>query len=462
MDDSPPAPQPPKEFTCPISCLLMADPVIVSTGHSFERGCILACVDLGFTPSLLSPYLDFSTISGPSSPLLFPNINLKSAILNWCVKTSFPKPLPITQEAAREIVHGLIANEKIPSVKSQPSSISARENQHYLESVPEETPVAMHNSSLLDDLLVRLVDTEPGEQVAALVSLREATRGSQERRCSLCTSRMLGVLRWLLLSRNAGVQINAAAALVNLSLEPSNKINMVRAEVVPPLVELLTDGSSELRDHAAGAIYSLAVEEKNRVAIGILGAIPPLLELFAMTSEEVWVRRDAGMGLYYLTLEELNRSKIARARGMARTLLEMATEADVRRTALMVLANLAESQESRGALIDCGSVEVLVGLMRGGEVNPGSVEEENCLRALMSMSRASVRFRSLARAAGVEAVLRQVEESTVKGSHKEYASHMLWAVAGEKDKDDGSSSNMCGGDGGTVSPLRNIFISRTV
>lgn len=452
--------EPPEEFTCPISGLLMVDPVIVSTGHTFERGCILSCVDLGFTPSLLSPYLDLSAISKPSSLPLFPNINLKTAILNWCTKTGFPKPFPITQVAAREIVHGLIAREKIPAAESQPSLTIARENipssshsrQPCLELVPEETQVEMQKSSLEDNLLVRLIDTEPGEQVAALVSLREATRESQEKRCSLCTSRMLGMLRRHLLSRNAAVQINAAAALVNLSLEPSNKITMVRAEIVPPLVELLTHGSSELRDHAAGAIYSLAVEEKNRVAIGVLGAIPPLLKLFATTSEGVRARRDAGMGLYYLTLDELNRSKIARLHGVARTLLEMTNdEVEVRRPALMVLANVAECKEGREALIDCGTVEVLVGVMRDNEVAvPGSVEEENCLRALRWMSRASIRFRSMARAAGAEVVLRQVEESTVDGPRKEHALCTLRSIAGEEEDGSSSSRSMCGSGDGIV------------
>ncbi|KAJ4756896.1 U-box domain-containing protein 40 [Rhynchospora pubera] len=469
MED--PSLQPPREFTCPLSSLLMADPVIVSTGHTFERACILACVDLGFNPSLLSPYLDLSAISKPSSLPLFPNINLKSAILNWCSETGFPKPVPITQEAAREIVRGLIAREKTASVKSQPSSTSVQDNQPSsslskqisLEVVPEGTPVVTQDGSLEDKFLVRLIDTEPGEQVATLVSLREATRDNRERRRSLCTSRMLGVLRRLLLSRSAGVQINAAAALVNLSLEPSNKINLVRAEVVPPLVELLTHGSSELRDHAAGAIYSLAVEEKNRVAIGVLGAIPPLLKLFATTSEGVRARRDAGMGLYYLTLEELNKSKLTRVPGVARTLLEMVTEQDVRRPALMVSENLAECQEGREVLIDCGAVEVLVRLMRDGVVAPGSVEEENCLKALRWMSRASMRFRGMARAAGAEAVLRQVEESTVDGHgpRKEYASGTLRSIAGEEE--DGSSSSMFDGSDvvmislSNTSPFREIY-----
>ncbi|GLT54421.1 hypothetical protein SLA2020_276210 [Shorea laevis] len=43
----------PKEFLCPIFGSLMADPVIVSSGHTFEQACVKACKALGFTPTLV-------------------------------------------------------------------------------------------------------------------------------------------------------------------------------------------------------------------------------------------------------------------------------------------------------------------------------------------------------------------------------------------------------------------------
>nr|CAD1826788.1 unnamed protein product [Ananas comosus var. bracteatus] len=64
----------PSEFLCPISGALMADPVIVPTGESFERSCVHACLDLAFTPPSLSHALDLSTSasaspsSSPTSP----------------------------------------------------------------------------------------------------------------------------------------------------------------------------------------------------------------------------------------------------------------------------------------------------------------------------------------------------------------------------------------------------------
>lgn len=72
--------RPPKEFLCPISGSLMVDPVIVSSGHTFERNCINACLSLDFKPTLPDGSIpDFST--------LIPNLALKATILNWCHST---------------------------------------------------------------------------------------------------------------------------------------------------------------------------------------------------------------------------------------------------------------------------------------------------------------------------------------------------------------------------------------
>ncbi|KAF2308597.1 hypothetical protein GH714_011076 [Hevea brasiliensis] len=43
----------PREFLCPICECLMNDPVIVSSGHSFERSCVQACNSLAFIPTLM-------------------------------------------------------------------------------------------------------------------------------------------------------------------------------------------------------------------------------------------------------------------------------------------------------------------------------------------------------------------------------------------------------------------------
>ncbi|KAG1364039.1 RING-type E3 ubiquitin transferase [Cocos nucifera] len=350
----------PMEFVCPISRSIMADPVIVPSGQTFERSCIQAC-----PPSL-------------------PEFNVAEPT------------------AGGEV------------------------------------------DCLEEEILIKLMDSEDSEQESALAALRRASRESRERRIALCTPRLLAALRRMLLSRCPGVQVNAAAALVNLTLEATNKVRIVRSGVVPPLVDALKSGHPEARDHAAGAIFSLALEDANRAAIGVLGAIPPLLHLFTRFSESHRARRDAGMALYHLSLAGTNRSKIARTPGAVPALLAVAAEEEgvpagvqgppLGRLALMVVCNLAGSAEGRGALMDAGAVAGVVALMRG---EAAAEEEEYCVAALYGMSRGSLRFRGLARAAGAEKVLLRVAEAGSAGEvRRRMARRTLRAMRGEKEEEE--------------------------
>lgn len=304
----------------------------------------------------------------------------------------------------------------------------------------------------------------PAEQEAAMALLRKMARENREMRRELCTPRLLAALRPMLLSGDAGVQVNAAAALVNLSLEAENKVRIVRSGAVSPLVEVLRSGHPEARDHAAGAVYSLAVEDENRAAIGVLGAIPPLLELFACAGAAHLARREAGMALYHVSLSGMNRSKIARTPGVVRTLLaaaeaardDRANEADaaaLRRIAVMILANLAGCPDGRTALMDGGAVAAVVRLMSSGSAAPGSAEEEYCISSLYGMSRGSLRFRGLARAAGVEAALTPVAEGA-GGVGRDMARRTLRAMRGEDDEAAVTATGLLGrqwDDGSVVS-----------
>ena len=265
----------------------------------------------------------------------------------------------------------------------------------------------------------------------------------------------------MLLSPDPDLQINAAAAMVNLSLEAENKVRIVRSGAVSPLVDVLRVGHPEARDHAADAIYSLAVEDENRAAIGVLGAIPPLLDLFASVDAGHRARREAGMALYHVSLAGMNRSKIARTPGVVRTLLATAEaradrgDADagaLRKLAVMILANLAGCPEGRAALMDGGAVAAVARLMRSGAAAPGSSEEEYCISALYGMSKGNLRFRGLARAAGVEDALAPVTECEGGGVGRDMARRTLRAMRGEDDEVAFTASGILGSqwDGASI------------
>ena len=478
---SPPSPSssftadPPAEFLCPISGTLMADPVVAPPGQTFERACIQACAALAFSPPAVAADLSQSHhSSSSSSPLvLVPNVALRTAILNWCDRLALPHPAPLSPDTAHDIVRRLMPPQQRSSL-AQPqrpqtqvaSSVRVRRPSVFDGFAQVQEPSSRQRGDALEEEIMAALGADgatPAEQASAMALLRQATRENQEVRRQLCTPRLLAALRPMLLSPDADVQVNAAAAVVNLSLEPENKVRIVRSGAVSPLVDVLRGGHPEARDHAAGAMYSLAVEDENRAAIGVLGAIPPLLDLFAGAGATGHrARREAGMALYHVSLSGMNRSKIARAPGAVRTLLsaaearDRASETDaaaLRRLAVMVLANLAGCPDGRAALMDGGAVAAVVRLMRNGSVAPGSAEQEYCISTLYGMSRGSMRFRGLARAAGVEAALQPVAEGE-GGVGRDLARRTLRAMRGEDDDAPVTATGLLGrqwDDGSVVS-----------
>ncbi|KAF8399330.1 hypothetical protein HHK36_015195 [Tetracentron sinense] len=476
--------QTPEEFLCPISGSLMADPVIVSSGQTFERSCVQVCKNLGFTPML-------SDGSRPDFSTVIPNIAIKSTILNWCDAYAVERPKPHEIGSVEELVRALMASqegktgsenmeddEKIavtekellkgvaenPPVKYSYSEteVNRRPSHFYSSSdesvattipttpLPLSTRPSCYSSSSSssaseivadetlnlsspeeDEIVVKLKSPQVFEQEEGVKSLRKITRTNEEIRVPLCTSRLLSALRPLLISRYSTIQINAVAAVVNLSLEKINKVKIVRSGIVPPLVDVLKGGFPEAQEHASGAVFSLALEDDNKTAIGVLGALPPLLH--TLRSESQRARQDSALALYHLSLVQSNRSKLVKL-GSVPTLLTMARSGDLGSRVLLILCNLAASVEGRAAMLDANAVECFVGMLKEKEMD-SEATRENCVAALYSLSQGSMRFKGLGNEAGAIEVLREVEE---KGSERarEKAKRMLQMMRGRDEYED--------------------------
>ncbi|KAH0462090.1 hypothetical protein IEQ34_009665 [Dendrobium chrysotoxum] len=436
---------PPPEFLCPISGALMADPVIIPSGETYERACIEVCRDLAVSHPSLS--LDLS-----SSLMLIPNSALRLAILRWCDIAGVPRPTPLSSDVANRLLSSSnfkpqtncsdeLPNENSSPITSSSSSSSSTEHSSSSTSSSEiiapktpkleapETPLPA--DPLEEKILVKLKHTQIQEQETALNSLLEATRESASRRVALGSPRLLSALRGLLLSRYPSVKSRALAIIVNLSLEPANKISIVRSGAVPAIVDALQSSS---RENAAGALFSLALEEQNRTAIGVLGAVPPLLRLFCDSDEDLRARLEAGMALHYLGLAEMNMAKIARIAGAVKGLIAVAKgeERELRILAKRVMAGMVESKEGKAAMLDGGAVEAAVAFLSKEEEQD---EKEMVVRMLYGMSMGGFRFRGIARKAGAEEVIEKAAEC-LESEKREMARMTLRVIRGEeRDRD---------------------------
>lgn len=475
------------EFICPISGLLMFEPVVVSSGQTFEETSIKVCEKLDFVPILADGSRpDFSTV--------IPNLALKKAIGSWCVSTGADLPRNPDSSSIEDSVRRMMAS----SSQSQGDSRFRDSERDLLKGMAEKPPVILthaatqlnprsiphrhfYSSSSEESVLANVPDTPPlpfvtrpscyssspsastsseivvdetldpnpstsdeqqfatklqsidiFEQEQCVISLRKVTRTDEEVRVSLCTPRLLAALRQCLLSRYATVQTNAVAALVNLSLENANKLKIVRSGIVPPLIDVLKAGCSESQEHAAGALFSLALEEENKTAIGVLGALQPLLHGLHSDSERT--RNDSALALYHLSLKQSNRVKLVKL-GAVSTLLTM-LETSLAGRVLLVLCNLAASIEGKSALLDSNAVECLFRKLGTENVNSNESTRENCVACLYSLSHGSMRFKGLARAARGAEVLRVVEENGSERA-REKAKRMLMML---RERDEGGES----------------------
>ncbi|KAK6924895.1 U-box domain [Dillenia turbinata] len=482
--------QPQKEFLCPISGTIMADPVIVSSGQTFERLCVQVCQDLDSHPTLQDGSKpDFSTI--------IPNLALKSTILSWCSTHGLPNPSPPNYHTVEEIVRTLIKSSPSPEKPSSKISVSERE---LLERVPEKTQVIFSHaatelghrvnhfssSSSSEESVIANIpqtplhlfttrpicysssasscssseivndetlapaqnpnfDSEEGEiwaklkspdvfmQEEGVIELRKITRNREETRISLCTPRILSAVRSLILSRYVKVQSNAVAAVVNLSLEKSNKVKIVRSAMIPPLIAALKGGFPETQEHASGALFSLALEDDNKTAIGVLGALPPLIH--ALRSESERTRYDSASALYHLTLVHSNRIKLVKLNAIPSLLTLTKSNADMAGRTMLILCNLAAYPEGKSAILDSNGVECLVSMLRNGVTKLSESTKENCVAALYSLSIGSLRFKGLAKEAGAPEVLRAIQAAGSERA-REKAKRML-QMMGERGGDDG-------------------------
>ncbi|KAI3765782.1 hypothetical protein L2E82_15826 [Cichorium intybus] len=475
------------EFICPISGLLMFEPVVVSSGQTFEKTSVDVCKELNFAPILADGSRpDFSTV--------IPNLALKKAIHSWCKSTGADLPCQTDYNFIQDSVRTLMSSssqsegdsrfrdserdllkgmaDKPPLILTHaatqlnPRSIphhhyySSSSEESVLANVPDTPPFpfvtrpSCYSSSpsastsseiVIDETLdpnsstsdeqhfsTKLKSLDVFEQEQCVISLRKVTRTDEELRVSLCTPRLLAALRQCLLSRYAAVQTNAVAALVNLSLENANKLKIVRSGIVPPLIDVLKGGFSESQEHAAGALFSLALEEENKTAIGVLGALQPLLH--ALHSDSERTRNDSALALYHLSLKQSNRVKLVKL-GAVSTLLTM-LETGLAGRVLLVLCNLAASTEGKSAMLDSNAVECLFRKLRTENVNASESTRENCVACLYSLSHGSMRFKGLARAARGAEVLRVVEENGSERA-REKAKRMLMML---RERDEGGES----------------------
>ncbi|KAL8525636.1 hypothetical protein ACS0TY_015032 [Phlomoides rotata] len=314
----------PDDFRCPISLELMNDPVIVSTGQTYERSCIEKWLEQGHGTCP-------KTQQTLTSTALTPNYVLRSLIAQWCEANGLEPP-------------------KRPSTSRATKSGSACS--------PAER-------SKIGALLCKLTSGNPEDQRNAAGEIRLLAKRNADNRVAIAEAGAIPLLVQLLSTPDSRTQEHAVTALLNLSICEENKGSIISSGAVPGIVHVLKKGSMEARENSAATLFSLSVVDENKVMIGASGAIPPLVTLLSEGTQRG--KKDAATALFNLCIYQGNKGKAVRA-GVIPILMRLLTDPQISMVdeSLAILAILSSHSEGKVAIGAAEAVPVLVDVIGNG------------------------------------------------------------------------------------------------
>jgi hypothetical protein len=338
----------PGDFRCPISLDLMREPVIVSTGQTYELASITRWIEEGH-----------STCPKNGQKLLhtnlIPNHALRSLIIQYCDAHNIPFAKPENSKKSSSM-------ESIASTKA-----------------------ALEAAKMTAAFLVEKLATGPFEAKRRVAyELRLLAKYSMYNRACIAEAGAIPLLVSLLSSEDPKSQENSVTAFLNLSIYERNKPKIMQSGALQPIINVLRNGCSiEARENAAATLFSLSSVDEYKKVIGERPeAIPALVSL--LRDGTVRGKRDAATALFNLSLFHGNVLQVIAA-GAVPLLINVLTDDTPGLTdnAVSLLAVLANQLEGFLAICETSAIPLIVSLLRLGSTSPKC--KENCVAVLLSL-----------------------------------------------------------------------------
>ncbi|OIW02731.1 hypothetical protein TanjilG_29507 [Lupinus angustifolius] len=348
----------PDEFRCPISLDLMRAPVIVSSGHTYDRISIAQWINSGHNTCPKSGQRLIHTA-------LIPNYALKSLVQQWCYENNVPVNEPATS---------LSAGNKSSKKNSKEVAVD-----HVSANKAASGAVKMTAEFLVGKLATGSADI----QRQAAYELRLLAKTGMDNRRIIAEVGAIPFLVTLLGSQDPRTQEYAITALFNLSIFDNNKVLIMAAGAVDKIVQVLESGKTmEARENAAATIFSLSMVDDFKLQIGARPrAIPALVGL--LREGTTIGKRDAATALFNLAIYNPNKVSIVNS-GAITILVEllMDDKAGITDDSLAVLSLLLSYSRGLDEIKNSKSlVPLLIDLLRFGSVKG----KENSITLLLGL-----------------------------------------------------------------------------
>ncbi|URD97659.1 Ubox [Musa troglodytarum] len=327
----------PADFRCPISLDLMRDPVVVATGQTYDRESIVRWIVSGHATCPKSgqalPHLE-----------LLPNRALKNLIARWCRDNNLPYDVADTITSTS-------------NKQDDADGATAGTNKAALEA-----------ARMMASFLVEELATAPSTEAAHRLvhELRLLAKHGSDNRAFVAEAGAIPLLLPLLRSANAGLQINAVTALLNLSILEANKRRIMHADgAVEGVVHVLAEGTTwRAKENAAATVLSLCSVHSYRRR---LARHPRTVEVLVQMARDgpASAKKDAMAAILSLAADRENTRRLVEG-GVVAAALEAAGEPEVAEEASAVLAAVARRGGAEAVAEAKGAVARLVGVLRRG------------------------------------------------------------------------------------------------
>ncbi|KAH9328261.1 hypothetical protein KI387_000369, partial [Taxus chinensis] len=385
----------PEEFRCPISLQLMSDPVIISSGQTYERVCIEKWFSEGHdTCPKTQQTLSYLSVT--------PNYCVKGLIASWCEKNGIkvPEPCPPPSlpliywrweqsDSMKSVADGRLKRVKV-GLSEDDQVASFDEGNSGRISAPTFAPNKFSESRVMPihgelkqincidpSMTCNAVDSQHLEENRCekyerlLANLKspclELQCAAAEEVGFLCKddneacsymgannfiAALVNFLRSAVDVLDTKAQEVGTLALLNMVLNNNrNKASILSSGVVPLLLDLLGSKFSNTVEAALSVLLVLSSWDDNKASIGSLGAIPCLIEV--LSSDSYQCRQDALKTLHHLSTNTENQSRMVSAGALSKIVYLLGVcEIDCTEICISILYNLSAIEEGRIAIAD--------------------------------------------------------------------------------------------------------------
>ncbi|KAK4278464.1 hypothetical protein QN277_016307 [Acacia crassicarpa] len=453
----------PQDFRCPLSLELMKDPVIVSSGQTYERAFIKNWIDLGLT---VCP----KTHQTLAHTNLIPNYTVKALISNWCELNNVKLVDPIVSSNLEGSSSDMICSQSLDILRiSQTSSnnMSSSLDEMKVDSDGQDsmsTPSRRESSNdfsqdsyaFLNENFPQGTKGNDGNNASQTLDNSGENKDASievNLRSDLASPRTLEaryqILNiWQQPSKNlrlasspvspSGIEtlvLNLAKDLRSSSIDTQreataqlrllskhnmeNRIVIANCGVISLLVDLLQSTDTKIQENAVTALLNLSIYDNNKCEIANAGAIDSLIRVLETGSPEA--RENSAASLYSLSMMEENRIRIGRS-GAIKPLVDLLANGTLtgKKDASTALFNLSLFQENKGRIVQAGAVKHLVELM-----DPASGMVEKAVAVLANLASIPEGRNAIGNGGAIRILVDVIELGSARGKENAAATLLL-------------------------------------